>query len=162
MCHHEVHPAFHTNLHHLVCSVESNLNRLFDEDMLPRLKRSDADRFVHKRWEADVHHVDVGVGEKCLNLVVLPKVREIFDTAARTEISLNARPIAVQLFLIACTDSDYLSAGDLLCPVVVNHSHKTDADNSNPDHCFPPCFVMKNTLPRFFVCEANIFLLYFL
>ena len=110
---------------------------------------------------ADVYHVDVGVCEECFDLVVLPKVREIFDPAARTEIPLNARPIAVQLFLIARADGDDFPAGDLLRSVVVNHSHETDSDNSNSYHCFPPCFVMKNVPHRFLVFEASTFFLYF-
>ena len=83
-----------------------------------------------------------------LDLIVLPKVRGIFDINARTKISLNTRPVTVQFFLIALTDGDHLSAGDLLRPVVVNHSHETNADNSNSYIAFP-YFVIRNTPPCF-------------
>jgi hypothetical protein len=86
---------------------------------------------MHVRWQADVNHIDLWIGEEIINLIIFAYVRKVFETAAGSKVTLNAGPIAFTLFLVACADCDNLTAGDFSGRIVVDGSHKADPNNTD-------------------------------
>ena len=131
MCDHEVPPTRYSNLDHLGGIVEPNRNRFLNEHMFSSFKRRDTNCFVQLYWQTDIYQVNIRIGEEVFNSIVSPKMREILNTAARTEISLNGCPIAIKFFRVASADRDDLGTRNLPDAVVMNHPHEADADNSD-------------------------------
>ena len=102
--------------------------------MFARVESCHADRFVQLRRQADIHHIDFFIGEERVNLAIFSDMRELFHAAARTEVALNAGPVAVQFFGIAGANRDDFGTRNALDAVVVDHAHKSDADNANFYH----------------------------
>ena len=55
--------------------------------MLFCFQRGDTDRFMHMRWQADVNHVNLRIGEEIINLIILAYVRKFFETAAGSKVA---------------------------------------------------------------------------
>ena len=73
VCHHEVPSARFPGLDHRGGIIEPNRDRFLDEHMFSGFKRRDTNRFVQLYRKADVHQVDIRIGEKIFNSIVSPK-----------------------------------------------------------------------------------------
>ncbi len=134
MADHQQHAGLLAGFDHPIRGGEVRGDRLFHEDMLAGRGGLQRDRFVHLRGQADVDHVDVRIGEEFVDGLVGRHLGQIHLTSGRTEVALQAGPVAGPFFGVAAGDRGDLAAAELLGRREVRVPHEAQADDADTDH----------------------------
>src|SRR5581483_806252 len=105
------------------------------QNMLAGLERRDRGRRVHVAWVADIDQINLRVFEKGLEVVVLLDSGQIHLLPRRTEVALDAAPVAGKLFAVAATDRSDAGAFQAARSEVMDHAHETNTNDPNCHHC---------------------------
>src|SRR5439155_1469479 len=109
-------------------------DRLLDQDVLAGLERSDRHRLVVAGGRADVHQIDVRVGEQVVVAGVAVDRAEVHDLAGRAEVAADAAPVAGELLRVAGVDRGHDGPAEALGGEVVDHAHEPDARYPDSHH----------------------------
>src|SRR5438105_2204825 len=84
--------------------------------------------------QANVHEINVRVGEQVIELVVPFDSAQVHHLAARAEVALDRAPIARELLRIPAVEGGHGRPAESPGGKVVDHAHKADPYDPNSDH----------------------------
>src|SRR4051794_10824943 len=89
-------------------------------------------------WQADVDHIQLGIGEHLVNLFVGVDAGEIHLGPGGPEVSLDGPPIAGQPRAVLLAHGGDFHALQTAISQVVDHAHETDSRDADSNHSRAP------------------------